>query len=628
MLAMNPACEAAADPVEAEVRLLGSHEGRSFPSLSRWSPGSFVLLAIAACGTRPGGVTGTGSNFGTSSGVSAVGASTGAGAGVATGGGVGWGSMSGTGTGSTTGNSSGASEGGGGSGSAGSSGTGSTGMSGSSGTTVPAAPTFVNYELTGTWPTLIAGTAANPIKQTPGALTYRMVQVQPDFLAESCAIGDYNADGIPDISSGRRWYEGPDFTSVHIFRGGHDALPRTGAPGELQNGVSDDWADYPWDVDGDGWTDIVNIASPTYTEALTSTYQPMPQPDGTSYWYKNPGTPANVTDSFWTANLMSSGIQMYERGLVDVDGDGKPEIFAACLPCAGGTEGYYEGDWGNPTAPWTFHVVAPWPVELPFGEPDLVQGLGFGDVNGDGKPDLLERSGVWLQPATGWPPGGTSEATNRVPQAFSVPAIVDKFGNGGGSHMYAVDVDGDGLTDVISADSYDGWGLSWYQQLAPGVASCVGSTVTATGPAKECFAHHQIINTNSAADLALYGVAFSAMTAVQVVDMDGDGLPDIVTGKMYLANPYDQGDPDSMGTPVVYVFKLVRDANPPQSGKAHFEPHLVNAGLNTVDAGPPNWVNGSGIGRQIAIGQINPQTDGIMDICIASKLGLYVYFGQ
>jgi hypothetical protein len=160
------------------------------------------------------------------------------------------------------------------------------------------------------------------------------------------------------------------------------------------------------------------------------------------------------------------------------------------------------------------------------------------------------------------------------------------------------------------------------------VASCVGSTVTATGPAKECFAHHQIINTNSAADLALYGVAFSAMTAVQVVDMDGDGLPDIVTGKMYLANPYDQGDPDSMGTPVVYVFKLVRDANPPQSGKAHFEPHLVNAGLNTVDAGPPNWVNGSGIGRQIAIGQINPQTDGIMDICIASKLGLYVYFGQ
>jgi len=53
-----------------------------------------------------------------------------------------------------------------------SSGTGSTGMSGSSGTTVPGVPTFVNYELTGTWPALIAGTAATSIKQQPGNLTY------------------------------------------------------------------------------------------------------------------------------------------------------------------------------------------------------------------------------------------------------------------------------------------------------------------------------------------------------------------------------------------------------------------------------------------------------------------------
>ena len=78
------------------------------------------------------------------------------------------------------------------------------------------------------WPSLKAGTAANPIEQAPGALTYRMVQVQSDFLAESCSIADYNHDGIPDLSSGRRWYEGPDFTKVHIFRGGHDALPRSG----------------------------------------------------------------------------------------------------------------------------------------------------------------------------------------------------------------------------------------------------------------------------------------------------------------------------------------------------------------------------------------------------------------
>ena len=74
-----------------------------------------------------------------------------------------------------------------------------------------------------------------------------------------------------------------------------------------------------------------------------------------------------------------------------------------------------------------------------------------------------------------------------------------------------------------------------------------------------------------------------------------------------------------------------RDATKP--GGAYFEPHLVNAAVqvvNQVDAGafPASWTGGSGTGRQIAIGQINPQTDGIMDICVASKLGLFVYFGQ
>jgi hypothetical protein len=139
--------------------------------------------------------------------------------------------------------------------------------------------------------------------------------------------------------------------------------------------------------------------------------------------------------------------------------------------------------------------------------------------------------------------------------------------------------------------------------------------------------------TNSPADLALYKVAFSELHAVQLVDMDGDGLPDIVTGKDWLACPYFCGDPDPQGTPVVYVFKLVRDADPPHAGKAHFEPHLVNAAVpasGTEDAGafPAAWTGGSGVGRQIAIGQINPQTDGIMDICVASKLGLFVYLGQ
>lgn len=503
----------------------------------------------------------------------------------------------------------------------------------------------VNYEINGMWPALKAGTAANPIKQAPGALTYRMVQVQSDFLAESCSIADYNHDGIPDLSSGRRWYEGPDFTKVHIFRGGHDALPRfgngSGLPSSATNetfaGASDDWADYPVDVDGDGWTDIINIANPESSSTVVSP-APKPQPSSSGYWYKNPGSPANATDDFWAASLISDDLNMEEHGIADLDGDGKPEILGACKSCASGTvgpKGYYAADWSHPTAPWTFHSVTR-SYEFPFGGTGMLNGIGVGDVNGDGRPDLLERSGIWLQPATlpALPTTGWDQATSWVPAGFALFSQVgDSTGTMGGSQMFAVDVDGDGLTDVISAEWAYGWGLSWYQQVPPGVGSCLGATVTDMSASPSCFVKHQIMNTNSPADLALYNVSFSELHAMQVVDMDGDGLPDIVAGKDWLACPYSCNAVDPMGTPVLYVFKLVREASPAQAGKAHFEPHLINAATPAPttpgkEAFPAVWTGGSGVGRQIAVGQINPQTDGIMDLCIASKLGLFVYFGQ
>jgi hypothetical protein len=67
---------------------------------------------------------------------------------------------------------------------------------------------------------------------------------------------------------------------------------------------------------------------------------------------------------------------------------------------------------------------------------------------------------------------------------------------------------------------------------------------------------------------------------------------------------------------VVYVFKTVR-GKPSAAGSVTFEPHLV-------DMSPVGMK--SGVGRQLAVGHVN--TDGIMDVCIASKLGLYVFLGK
>jgi hypothetical protein len=93
--------------------------------------------------------------------------------------------------------------------------------------------------------------------------------------------------------------------------------------------------------------------------------------------------------------------------------------------------------------------------------------------------------------------------------------------------------------------------------------------------------------------------------------MDGDGVPDLVTGKERFAHPLDQNDPDPQGTPFLYVFKTIRN-KPSVAGSVTFEPHMVD--------------NVAGVGRQIAVGHAN--TDGIMDICVASKLGLFVFLGQ
>jgi hypothetical protein len=163
----------------------------------------------------------------------------------------------------------------------------------------------------------------------------------------------------------------------------------------------------------------------------------------------------------------------------------------------------------------------------------------------------------------------------------------------GGSHMFSTDVDGDGDMDIITADLAHAWGISWYEQTSAGE-----------------FTQHKFVGTPEE-DLV---ASFSQPHAIEVVDMDGDGISDVIAGKSYLAHPEGLDDPDLRGDPVNYVFKVKRNA-PSVAGPVTFEPHPIDSSDNKV-----------GIGRQIAVGHIN--TDGIMDICIASKLGVHIFLGQ
>jgi hypothetical protein len=183
----------------------------------------------------------------------------------------------------------------------------------------------------------------------------------------------------------------------------------------------------------------------------------------------------------------------------------------------------------------------------------------------------------------------------------------------GASHMYGADMDKDGCTDVVGADwAHGDKGISWYKQGKNG-ATCSLS-----------FTKYKFMADVNAANVTKYGAGFTEPHALQVADMDGDGRPDVIGGKMRFAHPNGYGDPDLNGTPYLYVFQNVAAPDPNNAGSPITLKPVKVDGDPTKAAGTPE--GGMGVGRQLAVGHIN--TDGIVDICISSKIGLAVFLGQ
>lgn len=370
-------------------------------------------------------------------------------------------------------------------------------------------------------------------------IRWQRQQLHGEFYSEGAAIGDLNGDGRNDIVAGPFWWEGPAFEKKHAFY-----PPKAFS---IQ-GYSDNFFAYVRDFNADQKNDILVLGFPGKEARL----------------YLNPGV---HDDQPWPMHIVAEVVDNESPVFTDITGDGKPEIVCS----TGGRFGWFAPNWDKPTEKWAFVAVTDDRKVAKF-----THGLGVGDVNGDGKNDLLEARHWWENTGDGlW-------------QQHSFAA-----GIGGGAQMFAYDFDGNGRNDVFTALAAHRYGVAVFLQNRnpqPGAALWQRRLLASEQPQDND-----------------YGIVFSQPHATALADIDGDGVQDLVTGKRYWAHN-GKGDPDERGHRVLYWYQTKRDGK----GGVDFVPHLVDAN--------------SGVGVDVQVGDLNG--DALPDIVVGNKGGVYVFTQQ
>ncbi len=348
--------------------------------------------------------------------------------------------------------------------------------------------------------------------------------------SESAAIADINGDGRIDIVSGENWYEAPNWTK-HRFR---DIL--------YTNNYIDDLSTLALDVNEDGHVDL--ITSGWFRQKLD--------------WWENPGTPNGT----WHDHVIETGYPIEFTFLVDLDNDGKaneilPQFGDVKAPLA-----WYERDHHGGIVK---HVVSP----RSYGH-----GIGVGDVNGDGRNDILTQNG-WFEA----PPDPRNGEWKFHPDW--------QLGDLGFIHV--ADVNGDGLPDLVTSMAH-GYGIFWLEQK-PGhfwekhIIDDSWSQAHAT----------TLIDLRAGPGGAAYGAHSSTLG--------------ILTGKRFMAhNGHDPGAQEPLG---VYWYERLIVPSEKTPGKPTIEwvKHVIDYGGRT------------GGGIQIPVADLDG--DGDLDFVVAGKSGLF-----
>jgi len=400
-------------------------------------------------------------------------------------------------------------------------------------------------------------------------ISWKKTVLDDKFRSEGVAIADVNKDGKIDVLNGEYWYEAPDWKK-------HEMQPPkdhgTGLAGYSRSFAC--WCD---DFNGDGYQDLIVIDFPGVP----------------CYWMENP----KGGSGHWKKHEIWHSACNETPQYLDLFGTGKRVLIMGFQKKGTKFDGQ-DGQMGwftpgkDPTALWEMHpisepsvvpemeerkdkdgnvvkdkngkvVFAPKPGtgnNIP-GTQRFSHGLGIGDLNGDSKLDVITTGGWWEQPSKDEGKPWKFHPANLGPSC---------------ADMYVHDMDGDGKMDVLSSSAHQ-FGIWSYTQ-------------------KSGKDHPSFLKADLFKDLV------SETHAMHFVDIDGDGLKDLVTGKRFWS--HGRGEPGSDKAAMIYWLKASKSKD-----------GLTTFAVNEID-------NDSGIGTQFVVDDING--DKLLDVIVSNKKGVFV----